>query len=343
MNGWLIEERRLWARRAAGKTCLSALASNRQFGTPTRNDSKGCGAVMRAAPIGFTNIFAKSLEETFTLAERNLGTVALLERIADALGVEFAGLPPGRTLAGRVKAARTRRGWSQEKLAERASVSPMAILRLERGNARIRTLAAVAGVLAPKVRIARDGNTGIRQLGIVRGTAQRSRRSRDRRFTPPDVLERIYAVIGEIDLDPAADRASGVVARRYLFESDDSLAEPWTAGVVFCNPPFAKATAFIRKALKSWSQGECEVVLLLLPARTHQLAFQEAIAGHADVFFLRGRMSFGLPDGGQVEFFGIMLALYGADEAMVARMLAAFDSIHIPRGAAAIGRRVERP
>ncbi len=68
MNGWLIEERRLWARRAAGKTCLSALASNRQFGTPTRNDSKGCGAVMRAAPIGFTNIFAKSLEETFTLA-----------------------------------------------------------------------------------------------------------------------------------------------------------------------------------------------------------------------------------------------------------------------------------
>ena len=68
MNGWLIEERRLWARRAAGKTCLSALASNRQFGTPTRNDSKGCGAVMRTAPIGFTNIFAKSLEETFTLA-----------------------------------------------------------------------------------------------------------------------------------------------------------------------------------------------------------------------------------------------------------------------------------
>jgi len=146
-------------------------------------------------------------------------------------------------------------------------------------------------------------------------------------------------VIGEIDLDPAADRASGVVARRYLFDSDDGLAEPWTAGVVFCNPPFAKATAFIRKALKSWSQGECEVVLLLLPARTHQSAFQEAIAGHADVFFLRGRMSFGLPDGGQVEFFGIMLALYGADEAMVARMLANFDCVHVPRQAISIGRR----
>ena len=77
--------------------------------------------------------------------------------------------------------------------------------------------------------------------------------------------------------------------------------------------------AFLSRGLKSWSQGECEVVLLLLPARTHQSAFQEAIAGHADVFFLRGRMSFGLPDGGQVEFFGIMLALYGADEAMAAR------------------------
>ena len=100
------------------------------------------------------------------------------------------------------------------------------------------------------------------------------------------------------------------MARRYFYEEDDGLTQPWNAGTVFCNPPYSKATPFIRKALKAWSQGECKVALLLLPTRTHQSAFQEAVAGHADVFMLRGRMTFGLPDGGQVEFFGIMLALY---------------------------------
>jgi ADP-ribosylglycohydrolase/protein-tyrosine phosphatase len=43
----------LWARRAPGNTCLSALASG-AIGDAAHppNDSKGCGAVMRVAPIG---------------------------------------------------------------------------------------------------------------------------------------------------------------------------------------------------------------------------------------------------------------------------------------------------
>jgi hypothetical protein len=117
-------------------------------------------------------------------------------------------------------------------------------------------------------------------------------------------------------------------------------AEASELGVVFCNPPYSKATPFISKAVKSWREGECEVVLLLLPARTHQSAFHEAIAGHADIFFLRGRMSFGLPEGGHIEFFGIMLALYGADGPMIERMLAAFDCVHVPKQAAVLASAV---
>ena len=52
MDGWLIELRPLWERRAPGATCLSALRNAPQFGSRARNDSKGCGTVMRAAPIG---------------------------------------------------------------------------------------------------------------------------------------------------------------------------------------------------------------------------------------------------------------------------------------------------
>jgi len=51
--GWLVGVRGLHARRAPGETCLSALRSGQAGarGSPL-NDSKGCGAVMRVAPVG---------------------------------------------------------------------------------------------------------------------------------------------------------------------------------------------------------------------------------------------------------------------------------------------------
>lgn len=47
----LISDPRLWARRAPGNTCLSALERSDRYGTPARNDSKGCGTIMRVAPV----------------------------------------------------------------------------------------------------------------------------------------------------------------------------------------------------------------------------------------------------------------------------------------------------
>jgi ADP-ribosyl-[dinitrogen reductase] hydrolase len=50
-DGWLIREPALWNLRAPGNTCMAALAKSRN-GTPALNDSKGCGTVMKTAPIG---------------------------------------------------------------------------------------------------------------------------------------------------------------------------------------------------------------------------------------------------------------------------------------------------
>jgi ADP-ribosylglycohydrolase len=50
-DGWLVGERFLHARRAPGSTCLAALEHAR-LGEAARNDSKGCGTVMRIAPVG---------------------------------------------------------------------------------------------------------------------------------------------------------------------------------------------------------------------------------------------------------------------------------------------------
>lgn len=49
----LVANRRLNARRAPGLTCLDALRQARTFGALAVNGSKGCGTIMRVAPIAF--------------------------------------------------------------------------------------------------------------------------------------------------------------------------------------------------------------------------------------------------------------------------------------------------
>ena len=59
----------LWVQRAPGLTCMSALAAG-GLGTPTAriNDSKGCGGVMRVAPIGLRRDWTEA--QVFELAAR---------------------------------------------------------------------------------------------------------------------------------------------------------------------------------------------------------------------------------------------------------------------------------
>src|SRR5437899_12672819 len=49
---WLLQQKKLFSRRAPGTTCLSALQTSRGKVTRAMNDSKGCGGVMRVAPVG---------------------------------------------------------------------------------------------------------------------------------------------------------------------------------------------------------------------------------------------------------------------------------------------------
>ncbi len=52
LSGWLIQQKELFSRRAPGRTCIDALRNIVDIGQAARNDSKGCGGVMRVAPIG---------------------------------------------------------------------------------------------------------------------------------------------------------------------------------------------------------------------------------------------------------------------------------------------------
>ncbi|WP_049292196.1 ADP-ribosylglycohydrolase family protein [Franconibacter helveticus] len=61
LSGWLIQQPALFSARAPGNTCLSALREMKAFGEPARNNSKGCGGVMRVAPVG---LFYASFNES---------------------------------------------------------------------------------------------------------------------------------------------------------------------------------------------------------------------------------------------------------------------------------------
>lgn len=69
-DGWLFSQSELHSLRAPGNTCLSALQSMTRYAQPAQNDSKGCGGVMRVAPVGLyqhTLHGPKNLQSTFDL------------------------------------------------------------------------------------------------------------------------------------------------------------------------------------------------------------------------------------------------------------------------------------
>ena len=250
------------------------------------------------------------------------GTIDVLAGICRALDLRFTGLPRAGSFGDQVRALRTRRGWSQERLAERIGVSVGSITRLETGNARIKTLSAALKVLAPEARV--------RKPEIAAwGTG-----ARDERFTSVELLERIERVIGPISLDPCGHPHSPVQADRIYYFEDDGLKQPWSGRAVYVNPPYSGTAKFIEKARRSWMAGECEAVLLLLQTQTHHRWFHYEVVGYADVFFLNGRIAFHRPGHkpGPAPF-GNMLVLYGADEAMIERMVEVFGCVHLSKPA----------
>lgn len=112
------ERANAFPRRAPGSTCLDALAAAKEFGEPARNDSKGCGTIMRVAPIGLLaprHLVRETAIETSALTHGHpTGQLAAsawaemladvadgedLEAVARRVGDAYAGLPNGAETA----------------------------------------------------------------------------------------------------------------------------------------------------------------------------------------------------------------------------------------------------
>jgi len=111
LNGWLIRETRLFARRGPGSTCLSALSSG-VMGTVEQpvNNSKGCGGVMRVAPVGLIGAvdpFGLGCECAAITHGHPSGYLAagflaaMIHALAGGAGIKEAALAAREILAGR--------------------------------------------------------------------------------------------------------------------------------------------------------------------------------------------------------------------------------------------------
>jgi phage N-6-adenine-methyltransferase len=119
-------------------------------------------------------------------------------------------------------------------------------------------------------------------------------------YTPPDVLEDVRAVLGEIDLDPASsERAQGQVsAARYFSIEDNALLREW-GGRVYLNPPYSQPAIdrFTAKLVEEYRAGRVTEAVMLTHNYTDTRWFHTAEAEAAAICFTRGRIRFISPSG----------------------------------------------
>ncbi len=138
-EGRLVREKGLWARRSPGMTCLAALQSGRRGSTSDPiNVSKGCGGVMRVAPVGLR---CADSEEAF--------------RTGCEVAAITHGHPSGYLPAGFLAAlvSGLSRGEALSPSVERVT----ALLRAWKGH--VETLTAVERAVAGAAERSRPGNT----------------------------------------------------------------------------------------------------------------------------------------------------------------------------------------
>ena len=92
-------------------------------------------------------------------------------------------------------------------------------------------------------------------------------------------------------LDPCATERSAL-CDKFFTSDEDGLKQSWKGERVFCNPPYGREISkWVYKSLAEVCNG-CELVVMLIPARTDTRYFHDYILGKTEIRFLKGRLKF---------------------------------------------------
>lgn len=109
--------------------------------------------------------------------------------------------------------------------------------------------------------------------------------------TPQELFDELNAEYHfTVDVCASAENAK---CSRYFSPWDDGLDQDWGGETAWCNPPYSakRQDAFVRKCFAE-SEKPGTTVVALLPARTDTKRFHEYIYQHAEIRFIRGRITF---------------------------------------------------
>lgn len=115
-------------------------------------------------------------------------------------------------------------------------------------------------------------------------------------LTPPKILERVAAAVGDVDLDPCSDAGLNVPASEHYTAAEDGLSCDWY-NTVYMNPPYGDGIGkWVDKLLAEYEAGRVERAVALLPSRTDTKWFAKLAAYPR--CFIRGRVRFSNTESG---------------------------------------------
>jgi len=87
-------------------------------------------------------------------------------------------------------------------------------------------------------------------------------------YTPPQIIEAVLQLFGEIDLDPCSNEAPhNVPARQHFTNADDGLSKAWS-GKIYMNPPYGDEIGkWTEKLRAEYEAGRVSEAIALIPGR----------------------------------------------------------------------------
>jgi len=119
---------------------------------------------------------------------------------------------------------------------------------------------------------------------------ERKKKSSDRWYTPPYIVELVVQVLGKIDLDPCADDGKHIKAQRHYIACDDGLTREWE-GRVFMNPPYSQPAVWMDKLQAEIKLERVTEAIALVPAAT-DTKWLSPVLKSQPVCFWTGRIKF---------------------------------------------------
>lgn len=152
-------------------------------------------------------------------------------------------------------------------------------------------------------------------------------------YTPPRYVEAVRELYGgRIDLDPAScvEANQVVQADTILTAEVDGLRHAWH-GNVFLNPPWGRQgiakTAFVRRAVKAYEQGEITAAVLVLNSNATTTAWFAPLFRYPICFPNHRVMHYGPGGAGGAPNSGTVFVYLGPDVARFADIFSQFGAV----------------